>query len=316
GLLGLGDLADLVPTDLADLVLVRLTAALLDTGGLQQQFRGGRGLELEVERAVLVDGDLDRHHVAALRFGRGVVGLAELHDVDAVRTQRRADRGRRVRGTRLNLQLDDRCKLLLLGWHFRSCSVLLVLTPLPWCEAWPATERSRSSDLGDLVERQLDRSLPAEDRHQNLQFLRVHVHLADRGGQRGERAVHDRDALADLEVHFHRARSHLLLGGGLALGFGRGGLLDLGREELHDLIEAQGRRTRGSADESGHARRVPNRAPRRVVHLHPDKDVAGQHLPLHDLTLTVLDLGDLFGGHLDLEDVVLDVERLPAGLDV
>jgi hypothetical protein len=75
---------------------VRLAAALLHPGGLEQELRRGRGLELEVERAILVHGDLDRHDGAALRLGRGVVSLAELHDVHAVLAERRADRRRRV----------------------------------------------------------------------------------------------------------------------------------------------------------------------------------------------------------------------------
>src|SRR5690606_38722892 len=111
----------LVHGDLANLVLVRLATALLHTRGLQQQLGGRRGLQLEVEGAVFVNGDLDRHHIAALVLGRGVVGLAELHDVDAVLTQSRTNWRRRVSLTSLDLQLDDRCQLLLLGRHFASC---------------------------------------------------------------------------------------------------------------------------------------------------------------------------------------------------
>src|SRR4051812_40390714 len=50
--------------------------------------------------------------------------------------------------------------------------------------------REDRSDLGDLGERQLDRSFPTEDRHQHLELLPIRVDLADRGGQRGERTVH------------------------------------------------------------------------------------------------------------------------------
>ena len=53
-----------------------------------------------------------------------------------------------------------------------------------------------------------------------------------------------------------------------------------------------------------------------VVELHPDQDVAGQHLALDLLALAVLDLGDLFGRHLDLEDEVLHVQGLDPGLEV
>src|SRR5512132_3714301 len=61
--------------------------------------------------------------------------------------------------------------------------------------------RGPLSDLADLVERQLDGRLAAEDGHQHLQLLLLGVDLVDGGGEGGERAVHDGDRLADLEVH-------------------------------------------------------------------------------------------------------------------
>ena len=88
------------------------------------------------------------------------------------------------------------------------------------------------------------------------------------------------------------------------------------QQELHHVVERQRRRPRRRADETGDAGRVAHRAPRLVVELHADQDVAGQHLAVDLLALAVLDLGDLFGGHLDLEDVVADVEVLHAGLEV
>jgi len=42
-----------------------------------------------------------------------------------------------------------------------------------------------------LAERQLNRRLAAEDRHQHLEFLMQRIDLVDRGRQGGERAVHD-----------------------------------------------------------------------------------------------------------------------------
>src|SRR4029453_10073572 len=44
-----------------------------------------------------------------------------------------------------------------------------------------------ASDFADLVERQLDRSLAAEDRDQHLQLLLLGVDLVDCGGGRGDR---------------------------------------------------------------------------------------------------------------------------------
>src|SRR6478735_11269553 len=107
-LLGLRDLAHLIPGHLGDLDLVRLARALLHPCGLQQQLGCGRGLQREREAAVLVDGDLHGDDVAALRLGRGVVRLAELHDVDAVLAERRTDRRGGGGRTGVDLELDDR----------------------------------------------------------------------------------------------------------------------------------------------------------------------------------------------------------------
>src|SRR6266498_5415524 len=52
------------------------------------------------------------------------------------------------------------------------------------------------SDLRYLIERKLDRRLPAEDRHQHLELLRVGVDLADGRRERGKRAVHYGNRLA------------------------------------------------------------------------------------------------------------------------
>src|SRR5579875_2742634 len=66
--------------------------------------------------------------------------------------------------------------------------------------AIPVRVSSYRSDFCDLVERQLDRGLPAEDGHQHLELLGVGVDLGDGGRQRLERPLHDGDPLADLEV--------------------------------------------------------------------------------------------------------------------
>src|SRR5918993_5405486 len=89
------------------------------------------------------------------------------------------------------------------------------LCPTQWC-ASPRPAADGMSDLGDLGERELDRGLPAEDRNQDLDLLRVDVDLADRRRQRRERAVHDGDRLADLEVDLDRvlARTGGASGGG------------------------------------------------------------------------------------------------------
>jgi hypothetical protein len=88
-------------------------------------------------------------------------------------------------------------------------------------------------------------------------------------------------------------------------------------EDLDDLVDGQrGRLLRRRADEPGDAGSVADRAPGLVGQVHPDQDVTGVDLALHLLALAVLDLGDLFGRHLDLEDVLLHVQRLDPGLEV
>src|SRR3954452_4964352 len=57
-----------------------------------------------------------------------------------------------------------------------------------------------SSDLRNLAERQLDRRLPDEDGHEDLQPLGLRVDLVDGRAQARERPLHARDRLADLEV--------------------------------------------------------------------------------------------------------------------
>ena len=105
--------------------------------------------------------------------------------------------------------------------------------------------------------------------------------------------------------------------GGSSGGRGGGLLLLRGRDqELHHFGNGERRGPRGGADESGHTGGVAHRAPGLVVQLHADQDVARQHLAVDVLLLAVLDLGDLFGRHLDLEDVVLETEVLHAGLEV
>src|SRR3954471_24897372 len=87
--------------------------------------------------------------------------------------------------------------------------------------AGPRPERSEGwgapgpLNLADLVERQLDGRLAAEDGDQHLQLLLLGVDLVDRCGEGRERAVHDGDRLGGLEVH-DGDRSRDGPGGGLA----------------------------------------------------------------------------------------------------
>src|SRR5215472_9603088 len=120
GHLGLRDVADLRLGDRADLGLVRLGAALVHARGLLDQLGGRRRLGDEGERPVLVDRDLDRDDVASLALRRGVVLLDEVHDVDAVRAQRGADRRSRGGLGGRQLHLDDGDELLP-SWRHAGC---------------------------------------------------------------------------------------------------------------------------------------------------------------------------------------------------
>src|SRR5262249_14456117 len=111
--LDLDDLTQLRPRHPADLLLVGLGRSLVDSPCALQQLHGRRRLPDRRERLVLEDRGQGRHYVARLLSGALVVGLGELHDVDAVRGERRADR-RRGRGLAgLKLELEDRADLLL-----------------------------------------------------------------------------------------------------------------------------------------------------------------------------------------------------------
>src|SRR5680860_297646 len=118
--LQLRDLLDRRAGHRADLVAVGLAGAPLDRRRLEQQPRGRRRLDHKGEGAILEDRDLHRDDVALLRLRALVVGLAELHDVDAVLTQGGTDGRRRRRLASGDLELDLGHDLLgHLGTHFR-----------------------------------------------------------------------------------------------------------------------------------------------------------------------------------------------------
>ena len=78
-----------------------------------QQNRSRRRLQNEGERAVGVDRHEHReNHSVRLLLRLGVELFAEIHDVQAVWTERRADWRRRSRFARRKLQLDRRLNLL------------------------------------------------------------------------------------------------------------------------------------------------------------------------------------------------------------
>ena len=197
------------------------------------------------------------------------------------------------------------------GRHFLL--LLLSGSPDPGSVPGRRAQRGGGQILATWVNDSSTGRLAAEDRDQHLELLRVGVDLVDGGRQRGERAVHDGDRLADREVDLgaRPARPRPCWRPPAALR-GAAGVRILTTSSMRQ----RGRPLRGRADEPGHARGVAHRAPGPVGQVHPDQDVAGVDLALDLLALAVLDLGDLLGRDLDLEDVVLHVQRLDPGLEV
>src|SRR5699024_6327999 len=112
----------------------------------------------------------------------------------------------------------------------------------PPAQADGAFSAKRGSEhLGDLVERQLDRSLALEQGDEHGELAALRLDLTDRTGQARERAFLDRDGLADLEVDLRgdgAGDSHASLG--LNVLRGRNVLdLDERLQHVEGLFEAQ-----------------------------------------------------------------------------
>ena len=135
----------------------------------------------------------------------------------------------------------------------------------------------------------------------------VSIDLGDLAGEVGKRAFPHAHALAFFVVEL-----------GLAA---RRGLdpVCLRRQEGADLAARQGCRLlalTALADEPGDAGCVAHAVPGLVVHLAANQEVAGEDLALNGLLLAVLELVDFLHGDDDLEDLVLHVHRLDAGVEV
>src|SRR5687768_11362515 len=280
GHLRLGDLLELSLGDRAHLRAPRVGRALLEAGGLTEQDRCRRGLGDERERPVLVDRDLGRHHHAPLGLGRGVVHLAEVHDVDAVGAQG-GTHGRGRRGLPGgDLDADDSRELL-----------------LGHADSW-------GLELGDLAELELDGRLPPENVDEHLEFRLVDVDLTDGAVEIGEGAGDDPDLLADVELE---------PGAGLLLALHAAFDL-LHAEDRLDLLAGERSRFGTAADEPGDAGRVAHDPPRVVVEVQADEEIAGEDLLRHHRLPAGLELDDVLHGDDDLEDPLLHVHGAdPAG---
>src|ERR1700738_512353 len=150
----------------------------------------------------------------------------------------------------------------------------------------------------DLQEVELDRRLPAEHVDEHLQLALLGVDLVDLAEEVGEGAVHDADALAQLELD-----PDLRL------------LLDL-LQDRAKLVLVQRDRLVAGADEAGHPWRVPDDVPGLVGHHHLDQDVTGEDPLLDVAALAVLDLDLILCWDQDLEDLVVHVHRVDPLLEV
>src|SRR5687768_9685409 len=118
--LQLGDVLHLLHRHRADLVLVRHRGADRDVGGLLEQHGRRRRLGDERVRTVGINRH-DRGNDQPLVFRRlRVEGLDEVHDVDAVRAERGADRRRRRGLAGGNLELHHRLNFFR-HYSFSTC---------------------------------------------------------------------------------------------------------------------------------------------------------------------------------------------------
>src|SRR5690606_38066675 len=94
-----GNLFQLLAGDRANLLFVGHGRTFLDFHRFAQQVGDWRSLGYKGERTIFVHGNQSRNNAAALVGGPIVVGFAEFHDVQPMRTQSRTDWGSRISGT-------------------------------------------------------------------------------------------------------------------------------------------------------------------------------------------------------------------------
>src|SRR6266404_5549506 len=98
--LQLGDLFHLLLGHFADFIAIRFRGPLYNARRAQQQNRSRRRLQNKSESSIRINRNQHRENHAVRLFGRlGIELLAEIHNVQAVRTERRADWRRRSRFT-------------------------------------------------------------------------------------------------------------------------------------------------------------------------------------------------------------------------
>src|SRR5690606_9726144 len=284
GELQLGDLANLLARDLADLLTVGRGGPLLEPRRPAQEHRRRRRLGDEGERPVRIDGDLHRDDKTGLALRPGVELLAELHDVHAVLTQRRPDGRRGVRSPGGNLEFDEADDLLS---HVRSSASGRAHRPPP--RGWTAVAARSVSLQLRVVE--LHRRRSAEEADLDLHLALVGVDLLDRTAEIGERTLRDLHDLADPERDL----------------LPRLELLGLGREaeDLVHLLLTQRLRLLARAHELDHALDAVDQVRGPLVEDHLHEHIARVEAPGDRDPLAVPDLHDVLRGNDDVLDLLL-----------
>ena len=158
---------------------------------------------MNVYGPVGVDGDDDRDDQALVLRGLRVEVLAEVHDIQAVRTERGPDRRRGGCLPRRDLELHH-CR------NFFSHDLTRCQLPAPAASgqlepavlSWELEAGSWKLQFLDLQEIQFDRCRPAEDGHHDLERVAIEVDLVHRAVEAGERALVDPDLVALFEGVF------------------------------------------------------------------------------------------------------------------
>src|SRR6478609_316805 len=181
-----------------------------------------------------------------------------------------------------------------------SCSVRTIRIFLATVCSLPA-----SLQFLDLQEVELDRGLPAEDAHEDLQLVALRVDLVDGADELRERAIGDTHGLAlrERDPELGCLDAHV-----------PEDLLDLGLVERDRLAAHPG--DVAAADEARDARRVADDEPRLGVEDHLHEHVARVDLLLDGVPLTLADLDLVLHRDEHLEDLVLHAHRLDAVLEV
>ena len=216
-----------------------------------------------------------------------VVRLAEVHDVDAVRTERGPDR-RRGRGrTRLDLDLHDRGNASL-------CHVSSLSFP---ASAYSLATSPNSSSTGVSRPKMFTSTLSFE-RSTSISLISP---LKSANGPVTTRTCSPTS-------YSRRGRTFFSIGRAL--------FLHAGAEDVLDLAARQRRGLGAAADEAGDAGRVAHDVPGVVVETHAHEQVAGEDLLLHDDLAAVLELDDVFHRDDDFEDAVFHRHRTHAAREV